>query len=526
MLLKRFNEFFNSVLKEYDILNEAKISSKNLEKAVSIFNKLLAKKLSTKFYRFGGPNGYSAISNGIGLLFFYDGKKAIRYNYIDGEIQSITLWDNFKLGSKGNKTIDLGNIGLLQSAYKLLDIFGQGVPGGSFMVTAEIGVKESKTLFEAKRIKPDAFIELVKKNLPGGISINSVPFGVMSDIAHSNGYLVPSSIQGLKVPGTKGYNARYNFGGDQEPDLKAKGFQDMAAISVHSGDSNTSTDISPNQDKTAKRLTSQIDHAVKNPDKEAERKDPNTLFGLMAGLVKVIARKARNSLIIYGSPGTGKTFEVTKTLNDEGLQEDKDYFFVKGKITPAALYKLLYMHREGDIIVLDDTDSVWGDKEAANILKAALDSYDKRVISWESTRTAPVTKMSKLELEMYMRELDGELQENPETKKKLPSKFPYEGRIIFISNLTGDEFDSAVLSRSAKIDMTLTTEQILLRIEKLLPFLGDKNVPLNVKKEIFEYLKTEVVERRIEYPNMRTFVAAIDLYKSGLPNWKELLEFV
>ena len=221
------------------------------------------------------------------------------------------------------------------------------------------------------------------------------------------------------------------------------------------------------------------------------------------------------------------TFVVTQTVNSEGLQKGKDWFIIKGKITTASLYQTLFMHREGGLLIFDDADSVWGDAEAANVLKAALDSYETRTISWISGRTVNVSRMSDEEKTDFNVNLDRKIQENPEDpKNKFPSEFEFEGRIIFISNLKYEKFDSAVLNRSAKIDMSLTQDQVFLRMKSILQHLGDKSVPIDIKVEILGFLQAQTNKGLMTDVSMRTFVAAEDTYRSGLPNWKDLIDYV
>jgi hypothetical protein len=86
--------------------------------------------------------------------------------------------------------------------------------------------------------------------------------------------------------------------------------------------------------------------------------------------------------------------------------------------------------------VFDDCDAVLKDTVALNLLKGALDSYGKRVISWNAD----------------MKDED------------LPRSFEFTGRVIFISNMTQDGIDQAIRSRSMMIDLTMTTDQKLDRM--------------------------------------------------------------
>ena len=129
--------------------------------------------------------------------------------------------------------------------------------------------------------------------------------------------------------------------------------------------------------------------------------------------------------------------------------------------------------------------------------------------------------------EEFNQRLDDKLLVDPDDRSiKFPSSFDFEGRIIFISNLTKDKFDEAILNRSAKIDMTLTKEQVFMRMEGIIDQLGSKDVPKDVKLEILDFLKQQTFAGIMTNVSMRTYVAAEDLYRSGLPNWRELLDYV
>jgi hypothetical protein len=54
---------------------------------------------------------------------------------------------------------------------------------------------------------------------------------------------------------------------------------------------------------------------------------------------------------------------------------------IKGFSTAKNMFRTLY-ENNGSTIIFDDCDSILKDAIAINILKAALDSYDKRVITW------------------------------------------------------------------------------------------------------------------------------------------------
>jgi hypothetical protein len=110
--------------------------------------------------------------------------------------------------------------------------------------------------------------------------------------------------------------------------------------------------------------------------KEQKYADENVVFDDLESLTKVVGLGLQNSLLVVGSAGIGKTFHVTKVLEDmkgspKGPQATWKHF--KGlKSSPFGLFKILFQYAHGYTIVFDDSDSVLGDKDCINMLKSAL----------------------------------------------------------------------------------------------------------------------------------------------------------
>lgn len=205
-----------------------------------------------------------------------------------------------------------------------------------------------------------------------------------------------------------------------------------------------------------KKLTGEkktYDQIVSAPqaEKKSEQFSINQRFSFVEKLVKMVAAGVQPSAVITGQGGLGKTFTVTKTLEACGytdisnlaefqagtiLNMSKCFRMVKGYSTPKGLYRTLF-ENNGSVIIFDDCDSVLKDPVALNLLKGALDSYDRRIISWNSNAT----------------------------DDDLPRSFQFEGKVIFISNLTKDAIDQAIRSRSMMIDLTMTIDQKIERME-------------------------------------------------------------
>ena len=172
-------------------------------------------------------------------------------------------------------------------------------------------------------------------------------------------------------------------------------------------------------------------------------RDPEIMFSNLKNLTKMVAKGLQPSLVVTGMAGMGKTHVVKQTLEEAGLKESTDFVHFKGRATAAGLYITLYENSD-KIIVLDDCDSVFKDDDAINILKGALDSYDIRMISYITSRELK---------DSYL---------NP-----VPRSFEFTGKVIFISNISQSKLDDAIKSRSFVQEISMTIDQVFLRMEQL-----------------------------------------------------------
>jgi hypothetical protein len=228
-------------------------------------------------------------------------------------------------------------------------------------------------------------------------------------------------------------------------------------------------------------------------------------------ITRRLAAGAFNSLMVSGRAGTGKTFSVTKALQDEGLREDDDFIVVSGAVSVIMMYKKLFQYRN-QVLVFDDCDAVFRDENGRNILKAALDTKRIRRISY--------LKKSGLVFDPK------DFENNPEGEflaienGLVPAYFDFGGRVVFISNLPKDKADpdGAIRSRSILIDVNPDDVTLMERIKILLPQLEPRDMPLKDKEAIFEFMK------KAKDVSMRTFVKAAGFKQAGLPNWERMAQ--
>lgn len=169
----------------------------------------------------------------------------------------------------------------------------------------------------------------------------------------------------------------------------------------------------------------------------------------------VIAGQVR-SVIVSGPAGIGKTYTIEGMLESAASEESITYTPVRGFIKATGLYKLMWENREeNQVILLDDCDSAFQDEVSLNLLKAALDTSKKRVLSWRSEKNF-----------------------SDDAGENVPNEFEYKGSIVFITNLNFEQMIasgnklaphmSALISRSFYIDLNMNARECMLRIKDVL----------------------------------------------------------
>lgn len=269
-------------------------------------------------------------------------------------------------------------------------------------------------------------------------------------------------------------------------------------------------------------LPSNIVHlgAPQSPDVDAQVKAQASLtersariaerFEVLELLTTACAKNQARSLIVSGPPGLGKTFAVEKKL----VEHDPTaavWSFTKGYILATGLYKTLYEYRhKGSTIVLDDADRVFTDPISLGILKAVLDTTQKRVVSW------------KTEAKLYSE--DG--------TELLPKQFEFEGSVIFVSNI---DFDheiaknnnlsphlAAIISRSHYIDLALKDRiDYLIRIVHVIRkegMLGD--MPKQEQEELIQYIHKNY--RNLRELSLRMVKKLVDLKVAHPTQWQRV----
>jgi hypothetical protein len=263
-------------------------------------------------------------------------------------------------------------------------------------------------------------------------------------------------------------------------------------------------------ERRVKAMVGDVEVAMAAAVEKSNKYDINTRFGFVEKLVTMVATGVQPSAVITGEGGLGKTYTVTKTLAAHGYKDiselaefqvgsiintSKCFMMVKGYSTAKGLYRTLFENQKS-VIVFDDCDAVLKDPVALNLLKGALDSYGKRIISWNAD----------------MKDDD------------LPRSFSFEGRVIFISNMDQDRIDQAIRSRSMMIDLSMTHDQKIDRMEFIAA--SDEFLPeydAKIKSDALALIRE--VGKEAKEISLRTLIAVYKVRASN-KDWKDLATYM
>jgi len=235
-------------------------------------------------------------------------------------------------------------------------------------------------------------------------------------------------------------------------------------------------------------------------------------FQILDEMTKAVKKGDVRAMIVSGPPGVGKSHGVEGVLQKDDLfnklaQRKPKFEIVKGAMSALGLYAKLYEFSEkGNVVVFDDCDSILLDDLSLNILKGALDSSERRFISWNTDS----------------RLLRGE---------DIPNRFEFKGSAIFITNIKFEHVKSkrlkdhldALESRCHYIDLQMdTTREKMLRIKQIV---GDGMLQRfefeeTEKAEIISYIEEH--KDKLRELSLRMVLKIADLKKSFPSNWQAM----
>ena len=236
-------------------------------------------------------------------------------------------------------------------------------------------------------------------------------------------------------------------------------------------------------------------------------------FEILDEMTEAVRQGNIRAMIVSGPPGVGKSHGVEKVLQKAGLfdmlaERKAKYEVVKGAMSAIGLYAKLYeFSKAGNVVVFDDCDEILYDALSLNILKGALDSSERRFISWNTDS----------------RVLRSE---------GIPDRFEFCGSAIFITNIKFEHVRSKTLrshldaleSRCHYIDLQMDTQrEKILRIQQVV-----NNGKMLERYEFEPCVQDEVVDFVVDNKDnlrelsLRMVLKVADLRKGFPKSWKSM----
>ena len=272
------------------------------------------------------------------------------------------------------------------------------------------------------------------------------------------------------------------------------------------------------------------------------REHISTVFEFLEILVEGTASGKVRSTIISGGAGVGKSYGTEKILRESSIYDrlawDEDgndeedqrrtevvkgekkfqpkYSILKGATSPVILFATLHRYSNpGEVLVLDDCDSIFSDVDSLNILKAALDTGDRRVLTY--SKDSHILK-----------------------EKGVPTKFEYKGSVIFITNVDFENFCEnrpsssltphlkALMSRTHYLDIGLHSHRERLVQIKLVQdesgFLYNHGCDRQAAEEVIDFMSQN--SHKLREVSLRSAISIAEKRALSPNKWRKMVQMM
>lgn len=266
------------------------------------------------------------------------------------------------------------------------------------------------------------------------------------------------------------------------------------------------------EEEAAQKIADKINSSI-----ICDNKDITKHYSRLRKSVEMTAKGYFNSSFIHGKAGTGKSYQITATLNEIGLKLDNkkhlnknglidieknrdSYTIFSGDMSLAFLYRFLYEHN-GKAIIFRDLIKLISAIRTIDILKAVTETHGSRIV----------------QKALYSRE-----------QEDLPNDFISESRFIFEMNsleLNGflKEDIEALLSRGDYMSLVFSFDEIADIMRQISKTDEEKEVT-EFLIDNYKFVGWNNLNLRLQNKAFRIYQYAQDTNKEWKPELREFLK--
>lgn len=442
-----------------------------------------------------------SMKSSFSINFLKSGQSMVPYSIIffDKSYCTSMLWGNVSTYT-GKAQLEIKMMGA--SIVYYIPVIANVINSGKFNISSKEAVKLGRKVYDTKNecVSWDMYFGAQKYHIYEGISEDKVIEKYHLNLGHKY-KKIGESYQWINETELEDRKKEVyaQMKSNTDPDLGKALYREYRQILNAIKGGATSIDDLECSVKKNVSVSSTIAGAAEAEKKiESAKSDPKTAFKEMQLYVKMVIKGIQPAVILCGAPGIGKTFRVKQQLKAAGYTMTADNT-VKGKCSPRQLYLTLYNNKsKGDIVLVDDADSLVGPKapeDSINILKAALDSTtddEGRLVSYK---------------------VSGELKDDEGVP--VPKSHYNKCGMIVITNYSVGQIDTALRNRAFTQSLDFSTKDLLQIIRDIMPNIESNRLSMTSKAKAMNYLEKLVEEGKPIEVSCRSFITCARIYENS-----------
>ena len=502
-------QWMNEAFKEKDYNKAKKAILSILKKEITVGNvyylgvydlKVDGNDCSSAMYLVVDKDGVSMKSS-FSINFLKSGQSMVPYSIIffDKSYCTSMLWGNVSTYT-AKAQLEIKMMGA--SIVYYIPVIANVINSGKFDISSEEAVKLGRKVYDTKNecVSWDMYFGAQKYHIYEGISEDKVIEKFHLNLGHKY-KKVGDTYQWINETELEDRKKEVyaKMKANTDPDIGKALYKEYRQIlNAIKGGATSLEDLECSVKKNVS-VSSSIPGAAEAQKKiEIAKSDPKTAFKEMQMYVKMVIKGIQPAVILCGAPGVGKTYRIMQQLKAAGYTMNGDNV-IKGKCSPRQLYLTLYNNKsKGDIVVIDDADSLVGPKapeDSINILKAALDSTaddEGRLVSYK---------------------ISGELKDDEGVP--VPKSHYNKCGVIVITNYNVGQIDTALRNRAFTQSLEFSVSDLLGIVRDLMPKIEPEHLSMSSKAKAMNFLEKLVEDKEPIEVSIRSFITCSRIYENA-----------